>query len=165
MNFLRRALLALLCIAASIAVAQTQTPASPQSKQSSGQAQAKVKKSPLVPFVANWYSLFNGKPWLLLSLNLSGEQFSGSLQRSREFAFKDNGDLKSVSDDILTYQLIDAKLTPDGLLLAFKDPDKPKPQRYMMKLTGDSTAEIKMIEMVMPPGMPKPNPWKLTKVQ
>ena len=109
--------------------------------------------------------MFNGKPWLLLSLNLSGEQFSGSLQRSRDFSFNDNGDLKRVSDDIITYQLVDGKLTPDGLLLSFKDPDKPKPQRYMMKLTGDSTAEIKMIEMVMPPGMPKPNPWKLTKVQ
>ncbi len=109
--------------------------------------------------------MFEGKPWMLLSLNLSGEQFSGSLQRSRDFTFADNGELKHVSDEILTYQLVDFKLTPDGLLLTFKGSDKPETQRYVLKLTGELTAELKMVEMVMPPGMPKPKPWKLTKVQ
>ncbi len=109
--------------------------------------------------------MFAGKPWMLLTLNLVGEQFSGSLQRARDFDFNDNGELKRVSDDILTYQLLEAKLTPDGLLLTCKDPDKPETQRYMMKLTSDSAAEIKMIAMTMPPGMPKPKPWKLEKVQ
>ena len=33
----------------------------------------------------------------------------------------------------------------------------------MMKLTGDTTAELKMIAMTMPPGMPKPKPWKVTR--
>ena len=35
----------------------------------------------------------------------------------------------------------------------------------MMKLSSDeTTAEIKMIAMNMPPGMPKPKPWKVMKV-
>jgi len=32
-----------------------------------------------------------------------------------------------------------------------------------MKLTSETTAEIKMSAMKMPPGMPKVKPWKLTK--
>jgi len=157
-RLLRVALPLLLGLLSALVAAQTQ----PKSGQ--GTAQGVVKKSPLAPYAGNWYSMFEGKPWMLLNLNLSGEQFSGSLQRSRDFAFSDNGELKRVSDEILTYQMVDAKLTPDGLLLTFKSPDKPETQRYMMKMTGELTAEIKMIEMVMPPGMPKPKPWKLTKV-
>ena len=57
----------------------------------------------------------------------------------------------------------DAQVNPDGLLLTTKDPDTQETNRFTMKLTGESTAELKMSAMKMPPGMPKIRPWKLTK--
>jgi hypothetical protein len=125
--------------------------------------QAPVKKNPLLPYAGNWICTLDNKPWFVLSLNLVGEQFSGSLQRVRSFDLNDSGEVKRVSEEFEAYQLTDATLNPEGLLLTLKDPDTQQTQRYQMKLTGDSTAEIKMLAMTLPPGMPKPKPWKLTK--
>ena len=61
--------------------------------------------------------------------------------------------------------MVEAKLNPDGLLITVKHPDTQETDRYMMKLSSDATtAEIKMVAMNMPPGMPKPKPWKVMKV-
>jgi hypothetical protein len=140
----------------------SQVPAAkPGSSQSQPQAQA--KKSPLIPYAGNWIGTFENKPWLILNLNLIGEQFSGSLQHPQNFELNDNGELKKISENFVTETVVDGKLNPDGLLLTFKDSDTQETDRYMMKLTGDSTAELKMIAMTMPPGMPKPKPWKVTK--
>lgn len=108
-------------------------------------------------------STFEDKPWMLLNLNLAGEQFSGSMQRAKKIDMNDNGELKHVSEEFSADQLVDGKLNPDGLVLTFQDSETQGTFRYLMKLTGESTAEIKMIAMEMPPGMPKPKPWKLTK--
>jgi hypothetical protein len=124
---------------------------------------AQARKSPLVPYAGNWIGAFEGKPWFILNLNLAGEQFSGSLQHARHIEINDTGDLKSVSEEFGTQTVVDGKLNPDGLLLSLKDPDTQEIDRYMMKLTSDTTAEIRVIGMAMPPGMPKPKPWKLAK--
>jgi len=100
---------------------------------------------------------------MLLNLNLVGEQFSGSMQRAKKIDMNDNGEIKHVSEEFSNDPLAQGTLNPDGLLLTFKNPATQETARYLMKLTGESTAEIKMIAMEMPPGMPKPKPWKLTK--
>jgi hypothetical protein len=140
-------------------LAFAQTP--PTTSQASGQPP--VKKSPLVPYAGNWVGTFESKPWMLLNLNLVGEQFSGSMQRAKSIDINDNGELKHVSEEFSNNPLVEGRLNPDGLLLSFKDPETQETFRYLMKLTSDSTAEIRMIAMAMPPGMPKPKPWKLTK--
>jgi hypothetical protein len=145
------------------AIAQTTPKPNPNSPQ--GTAQAPVKKNPLVPYAGNWIGAFEGKPWILFNLNLSGEQFSGSLQRAKTIDLNDNGELKHVSDEFVTDQLVKAELNPDGLLISVKDPNTQEVLRYMMKLSSDeTTAEVKMVAMTMPPGMPKPKPWKVMKV-
>jgi hypothetical protein len=157
-----RVLLAIsLLLLASVAIAQTSS--RPSSISAQGAAQPPVKQNPLVPYAGNWVSTFEDKPWMLLSLNLVGEQFSGSMQRAKKINLNDNGEVNHVSEEFLADHLVDGKLNPDGLLLIFKDSDTQETFRYQMKLTGESTAEIKMIAMEMPPGMPKPKPWKLTK--
>jgi len=108
---------------------------------------------------------FEGKPWMLLNLNLIGDQFSGSMQRAKSIDLNDNGELKHVSDEFSNDPLVDGKLNPDGLVLTLKDSETQETFRYLMKLTSESTAEIKMIAMAMPPGLPKPKPWKLAKVE
>lgn len=148
----------------SAAVAQTPPKANPNSPP--GTPQAPVKKNPLLPYAGNWIGAFEEKPWILLNLNLVGEQFSGSLQRARKIDLNDNGEIKHVSEDFETDSLVDAKLNPDGLLITVKDPNTQETFRYTMKLNSDATtAEIKMIAMNMPPGMAKPKPWKLMKVK
>lgn len=147
----------------SAAIAQTGPKQNPNSPQ--GAAQAPAKKNPQVPYAGNWIGAFEGKPWILLNLNLIGEQFSGSLQRAKNIDLNDNGEIKHVSEEFVTYPLVDAKLNPDGLLISVKDPGTQEVFRYIMKLNSDPiAAEIKMIAMNMPPGMPKPKPWKLMKV-
>ena len=138
--------------------ALSQTPAP-----KTGSPATQVKKSPLIPYAGNWVGILENKPWLVLSLSLAGEQFSGSLQHPHNLEFNDNGELKKISEDFTTETVVDGKLNPDGLLLTFKDPDTQETNRYMMKLTSDSTAELKMIAMTMPPGMPKLKPWKVTR--
>ncbi len=156
-----RALLALsILLSLSAAIAQT----APKPNSAPNSSQPVVKKSPLLPYAGNWIGAFENKPWILLNLNLVGEQFSGSVQRARSIDLNDNGELKHVSEEFVTLPLVDAKLTPDGLLISYKHPDTQEIDRYVMKLTGDSTAEIKMVAMNMPPGMPKAKPWKVMKV-
>lgn len=147
----------------SIAIAQTAPSPTNQNPAQAG-AKAPVKKNPLLPYAGNWIGAFENKPWILLSLNLSGEQFSGSLERAKKVDLADNGEIKHVSDDFMKDPLVDAKLNPDGLLITVKHPDTQETDRYVMRLTGETTAEIKMIAMNMPPGMAKPQPWKLMKV-
>jgi hypothetical protein len=123
--------------------------------------QIQGKKSPLVPYAGNWVGIFEGKPWMILNLSVVGEQFSGALQRTSAVDLNDNGELKKVSEEFVTEPLVEGRLNPDGLLLTVKN--EAQAERYLMKLTSESTAEIKMLAMTMPPGMPKPKPWKLTK--
>ena len=49
-------------------------------------------------------------------------------------------------------------------LLTASDTGTQETHRYLMRLTSDNTAEVKMVAMSMPPGMPKPKPWKLSRV-
>lgn len=132
-------------------------------KPSQPAGQAAVKKNPLVPYAGNWLGNFEGKPWLILNLSLNGEQFSGSLRHARDIEVNDNGELKKVGEDFTDQPVTDGKLNPDGLILTVKDSESQETMRFMLKLTGDATAEIKMIGMVMPPGIAKPKPWKLTR--
>ena len=144
-------------LAAASACGQSGSSVHPQSPQTV------ARPSPLLPYAGTWSGSFNGKPWLVLRLQLQGEQLTGSLQHARDIQLNDNGEIKSVSDEIAQETVQDAKVNPDGLLLSVKDPASQETDRYMMRLTGEATAEIKMIAMTLPPGMPKPKPWKLTK--
>ena len=120
-----------------------------------------VKKNPLAAYAGTWVGSFDGKTWLTVKLALQGEQMSGALEHPRSLQFNDQGDIKSISEDLVAEVVQDSQVNPDGLLLTTKDPDTQETNRYTMKLTGESTAEIKMSAMKMPPGMPKIKPWKV----
>jgi hypothetical protein len=122
-----------------------------------------VRKSPLADYDGTWNGSFEGTTWLTVKLILQGDRLSGSIQRPRNLQFNDQGELKSISDEQSTEAVQEAQVNPDGLLLTTKDPDTQETNRFTMKLTGETTAEIKMSAMKMPPGMPKIRPWKLTK--
>jgi len=124
---------------------------------------APARKSPLAEYAGTWTGSFEGKTWLTVKLALQADRLSGSIQHPHDLQFNDQGELKSTSDDQSTEVVQDAQVNPDGLLLTVKDPDTQETNRFTMKLTGETTAEIKMSAMKMPPGMPKVKPWKLTK--
>src|SRR5580704_4981052 len=149
--------LALLAISISlISVAQTST--NPQTPN------APVRKSPLAAYAGAWIGMFEGHSWMSIRLNLQAEQISGSMQRAHDFKFNNNGGLLSVSQDQVTEGIESGVLQGDGLLLTVKDPDTHQASHYVLRLTGPDTAELKMVAMSMPPGMPKPLPWKLNRV-
>jgi hypothetical protein len=59
----------------------------------------------------------------------------------------------------------EAVVNPDGLLLSLKDAETQEQDRYQMRLIvpDKNAADLKMIGMPMPPGMPKPKPWRLVR--
>jgi len=122
-----------------------------------------VRKSPFAGYAGTWTGSFEGKTWLTVKLILQGERLSGFIQRPRSLQFNDQGELKSISDEQSNEAVQDAVVNPDGLLLTTKDPETQETNRFTMKLTGEAMAEIKMIAMKMPPGMPKIKPWKITR--
>ena len=122
-----------------------------------------ARKSPLADYAGTWTGSFEGKTWLTVKLALQADRLSGSIQHPHDLQFNDQGEVKSTSEDQSTEVVQDAQVNPDGLLLTVKNADTQETNRFTMKLTGETTAEIKMSAMKMPPGMPKVKPWKLTK--
>ena len=125
---------------------------------------APARISPLAKYVGTWTGSLEGRVWLTVKLTQQGQQLSGSLQRPANLQFNDQGDVKSVSDDKLVETVEEAVLNGDGLLLSVKNRETQQTDRFTMRVSSDTTAELKMSAMSMPPGMPKPKPWKLTKV-
>jgi hypothetical protein len=123
-----------------------------------------VKKSPLAGYAGTWTGTFEERPWLTVQLALQGQQLTGSLRRAHDLKFNDAGELKSVGDTQVTEVIEDAALNGDGLLLTAKNPDTNETDRFTMRLTSETTSELKMSAMSMPPGMPKLKPWKLTRI-
>jgi hypothetical protein len=122
-----------------------------------------VKKSPLTGYAGTWVGNFEDRPWLTVQLALQGQALSGSLRRAHDLKFNDAGELKGVGDTEVMEVITEAALNGDGLLLTAKNPDTNETDRFTMRLTGETTAELKMSAMSMPPGMPKLKPWKLTR--
>jgi hypothetical protein len=125
----------------------------------------KAKISPLADYAGVWTSTFDGKVWLRVEIELRGDQLVGSLVRPRDIKLNDNGELKSVSEEQSTATITEAVVNPDGLLLTVKAPDSQAADRYQMRLVSPAkdAAELKMIAMSLPPGLPKPKPWRLAK--
>jgi hypothetical protein len=122
-----------------------------------------LKKSPLAGYAGTWTGTFAERPWLTVQLTLQGQQLTGSLRRANDVKFTDAGEIKSVGDTQVTELIDEATLNGDGLLLTAKNPDTKETDRFTIRLTGETTAELKMSAMSMPPGMPKLRPWKLTR--
>lgn len=149
--------LVLLVVAMSV-LALAQTSMTPQMQN------APARKSPLAGYAGAWIGVFEGHTWMSVRLNLQGDLLTGTVQRAHEFQFNNSGGLKSVSDDQITESVDKAVVQGDGLLLTVKDPNTQQASSYVMRLTSANTAELKMVAMSMPPGMPKPQPFKLSKV-
>jgi hypothetical protein len=137
--------------------------AAAQTAATQGPSAAPARKSPVAAYAGAWTASFDGKVWLTVQLTSQADKVTGFLRRPRNVQFNDLGEVRSVSDEESTETVQAAEVNPDGLLLTTKDPDTQETNRYTMKLTGDSTAEIKMNAMKIPPGMPKIKPWRLTK--
>jgi hypothetical protein len=148
---------AMLAVAMSV-ISIAQTSMTPQMQN------APPRKSPLADYAGAWIGTLEGHPWITVNLTLQANQISGTMQRPKDFQFANNGGIKSVSDEKLTEGVENAVLQGDGLLLTVKDPSTQLTDHYVMRLTSAGMAELKMVAMSMPPGMPKPLPWKLSKV-
>jgi hypothetical protein len=130
-----------------------------------GQSPAqKTKASPLAEYAGDWIATLDGKVWLLLQLDLHGDQLTGWLTHARDLDMNDEGGLRSASDEKVKEAITEATLDPDGLLLTVKYGDAKETDQYRMRLIEPGkAAELKMVAMEMPPGMPKPKPWTLLK--
>ena len=130
-----------------------------QTSMSPAMQNAPAQKTPLSGYVGAWIGTFQGHAWFTIRLMQRGDQLTGVMQRPRDVQFDDQGEVKSVGDEKWSGRVESAKLNGDGLLLTVKDPATNKTDRYLMRLTNDTTAEVNMV-----PGAPKPKPWRLIKV-
>lgn len=135
-----------------------------QTSMNPGMQNAPARKSPMADYAGTWIGSFQGHPWMTIRLTLQGTQVGGTVQRAHDFQFNDDGELKSVSDEHVTEAVENSVINGDGLLLTVKDSGSQATDRYLLRLTSADTAEVKMVGMSMPPGMPKPKPWKLSRV-
>ena len=155
---MKRFAIVILVVLATSVVTLAQTTANPQA------SSAPARKSPLAPYAGTWIGTFDGHVWMSIRLNLQANEITGSMQRARDFKFNNNGGLQSVSEDQITEGVQNAALQGDGLLLTAKDTETQLINHYVLRLTGPDTAELKMVAMEMQPGMPKPLPFKLSRV-
>jgi len=135
-----------------------------QSSMTPGLQNAPARKSPLAGYAGAWIGTFQGHTWITIRLKDEGTTLGGTLQRPQQLQFADSGLLKSVGQEQTTSAVENAVVQGDGLLLTVKDPSTQQTERYVMRLMSANTAELKMVEMSMPPGMPKPRPWELSRV-
>jgi hypothetical protein len=149
-------LIAMLVVGVTAMVAQT--------SMTQGMQNAPARKSPLAGYAGAWIGTFNGKAWFTIHLAQQGTAMTGTLQRQNDVKFTDQGDIKSVGEEQLNGAVQSAELNGDGLLLTVKENGTQQTDRYLMRLIGADSAEVKMVAMSMPPGMPKPKPWKLSRV-
>ncbi len=143
-----------------IVAAQTAPAPAPQAPNPA----ARKVVSPLAQYSGAWIAAFDNHPWLAIELKLQGNQLLGTLNRPHDFQFDNQGGIKSVSQQRVVEGIENAVLQGDGLLFTVKDPATQKTDSYVMRLINANTAEVKMSGMAMQPGMPKPLPWKLSRV-
>lgn len=138
-------------------VAWCQAPASGNAKPAKPQP-----VSPYAGYVGDWISTVDGKVWLLLQLELQGDQLTGWLTHPHDIEMNDEGGIRSVGEEKVKEAITEATLNPDGLMITVKYADAKQTDQYMMRLTTPGqVAELKMVARDMPPGMPKPKPWTL----
>ncbi len=125
---------------------------------------APARKSPLAGYAGTWVGAFDGHAWMTIRLTEQGTQMSGTVQHRTDIKFNDQGDIKSVGDEQITEPVENSVLNGDGLLLTVKNATTNQTDRYQIRLIGADVAEVKMVAMSMPPGMPKIKPWKVSRV-
>jgi len=138
--------------------------AAAQTSMTPGMQNAPARKSPIAEYAGSWIGTFQGHTWITVKLNQQAGVLSGTLQRPHDLDFQNSGELKSVGDEQTTSTVENAVLQGDGLLMTVKDPSTNQTDHYVMRLMSANTAELKMSGMNMKPGMPKPQPWQLSRV-
>lgn len=122
--------------------------------------------SELAKYAGDWVARFEGKVWLLLELEIHGEQLTGSLIHSTDIELNDDGGLKSVSDEKVKESVSEATLTNAQLLLTIQTANGKEPDRYLMSLSPSGKAgALGMLATDLPTGVPMPQPWELLKIE
>jgi len=135
-----------------------------QTSMTPGLQNAPARKSPLAGYAGAWIGTFQGHAWISIKLVNQNNQLTGSLIRPTSVQYENSGALKSVGKDLSSDPVENAEIQGDGLLLTVKNSKTQQTEHYVMRLMSANTAELKMAEMSMPPGMPKPMPWELSRV-
>ena len=117
-------------------------------------------------FLGAWRGQFNGKTYILLSLNEADDTLAGTVSVGA-FGINDSGQVARVKEEADPRDAVPishAKL--EGALLSFsgKTPDGGSDVLFQMKLVGGNAAELKCILVPgPPPGTPVASWWKLSR--
>ncbi len=130
---------------------------------SPGLQNAPARKSLPEEYAGSWIAVVQGHTWLAIRLVQSGDQLTGTLQRAQDVQLNDQGDVESVSGEKWSGSFESVQLDSNGLWLTVQNPDTQQTERYLMRLTHDSVAEVQMVAPDSP-AMSKAKPWKMLKV-
>jgi hypothetical protein len=124
---------------------------------------APARKSLPEEYAGSWIAVVQGHTWLTIRLAQTGDQLTGTIQRAQNVQLNDQGDVASVSGEKWSGSFEIVQVDGDGLWLTVTDPGTQESERYLMRLTHDSVAEVQMVAPE-PPAMPQAKPWKMLKV-
>jgi len=117
-------------------------------------------------FLGTWRGLFNGKTYLLLSLNEADNKLAGAVSVGA-FGINESGQVtrvKAEADPRDAVPISNGKLEGDFLSFSGKTPDGRSDVLFQMRLAGENAAELKCILVpAPPPGTPVASWWKLVR--
>ena len=134
-----------------------------QTSMSPGLQNAPARESSLAEYAGSWIAVVQGHTWFIIRLAQSGNHLTGTLQRAQDVQLNDLGDVASVSGEKWSGSFESVQPDSNGLWLTVRDPGTQETERYLMRLTHDSVAEVQMVAPESP-AMSKAKPWKMLKV-
>jgi hypothetical protein len=112
-------------------------------------------------YVGTWTAQFKGKTFLTLKLAQANGTLTGTMSGAT-VRFNKDGSLSEATPKDTQHDIIDPLLNEGQLYFKTKEADKP-PVGFQVKLTGENSAELKLIVPGLPAGGNDVKPWQIQR--
>ena len=111
-------------------------------------------------FLGKWQGKFHGKVFVTIALTGDAHKLSGTMSKA-SVELKEDGSLASAEPNDGTNSITHAQVNGKELHFTSDSGDGSDPVDWDIVLIGADEAEL---QPIVPPDVPKPKPWKLTRV-
>jgi len=113
-------------------------------------------------YVGIWKAEYQGKTFALLKLKIENQKLNGTLS-SGEINVDKDGEVNEVTEEANSETPI-SEIKRDGAALSFKVQNENDVDQYQLNLTGEDSAELKIVSPgPLPEGVPVIKPFKMRK--
>src|SRR5581483_1400885 len=112
-------------------------------------------------FLGKWQGRFHGKVFVTIALNGDGQKLAGTMSKA-SVELNEDGSLASAEPTDGSNSISHAEVNGKELRFTSESNDGTgDPVDWEMVLVGADEAEL---QPIVPPDVPKPKPWKLTRI-